>query len=87
MYKDEHAKCKRCGAPIIFIRSRRRGKYIPCNPGVMLYNDCEYYPEKRKDKIVTEDGETIRVQIVDDIDRCSGIGYICHFDTCTQMVR
>ena len=55
-------KCKKCGAPIIFIESAKstpqNKKWIPCDEGLIPYrqgNSPDY-----EDRIVTDRGEVIQ---------------------------
>ena len=51
------AKCKKCGAPIVFIKTPK-GKWMPCDEGLIEYKagDASDY----EDYVVNDNGEVIR---------------------------
>ena len=69
--------CRGCGQEIKFIRSKT-GKYIPCDVRPRPF----IRQERGMDSIVTDDGEVIRGQFIEDRAKADGIGYITHFATC-----
>ena len=73
------AKCKGCGAAIIWVKLKS-GKSIPCNPKPVFIED-----NKSGDKIiVTTDGRVSngRLEIVTSQNQFLTRGYISHFATC-----
>lgn len=73
------AKCKGCGAEIIWIKTPA-GKSMPCNAEPMTY----WENPGAAGKIVTPNGEVIRCEFTGDPDKATGIGYIPHWYTCPQ---
>lgn len=73
------AKCKGCGASIVFIRSVG-DKMIPCNPEQVRY----WEKPKARGKIVTPNGEVISCVFEGDPQKATGMGYIPHFATCPK---
>lgn len=67
-------KCRSCGAPIIFIASKK-GHRIPCDAQPVKFRCFLGGP----DKIVTMNGEVITGKISEDGDET---GYVSHFATC-----
>ena len=68
------AKCKGCGAPIIWI-----GK-MPCDPKQVVY----WQRPRAKGKIVTPNGEVISCEFTGEQNAATGIGYIPHWATCPE---
>ncbi len=68
--------CKSCGAPIIWIQSRK-GKWIPCDEGLKEYK----VDSSGKDYIVTQRGEIVRCTF-DFEGTADGMGRIAHWATC-----
>ena len=52
------ARCKKCGAPIIFIQSAKSKRWIPCNEGLIEYKQGE--APDYEDYVVNDRGEVIR---------------------------
>lgn len=73
------AKCKSCGADIIWIKTVT-GKSMPCNAEAVI---CWKKP-KGKATVITPNGETYRADLEGDLDKATGIGYIPHWATCPQ---
>lgn len=71
------AKCKGCGAEIIFIRTAG-GKSMPCEPAQLPY----WARNGAKDKIVTPNGEVISCDYAGEIGKETGLGYLPHWATC-----
>lgn len=71
------AKCKGCGAEIIWIMSPS-GKVIPCDPIPVPY----WQQTKAKGKIVTRNGEVISCYLYGDPETVTGEGYVPHWATC-----
>lgn len=69
------AKCKSCGAEIIWIKTAG-GKKIPCDA-----EEVTYWAGKGA-KIVTPNGEVINASLTGPTQKALGIGYISHFATC-----
>ena len=72
------AKCRGCGAPILFI-TMKSGKVIPCNPSPVFIED-----KGAKDVIITTDGRVSngRQEYVKSDNTQLDKGYISHFATC-----
>ena len=71
------AKCKGCGAPIIWI-----GK-MPCDPEQVIY----WQKAGAKGRIVTPNGEVINCEFSGRQNDATGIGYIPHWATCPDASR
>ena len=71
------AKCRGCGADIIFIKTLG-GKSIPCDPEQILY----WEKPKAKGKVVTPNGMVISCEFDGDTQKATGVGYIAHWSTC-----
>ena len=71
------AKCKGCGAEIIWIGTPG-GKSIPCNPEEVTY----WEKPKAKGKVVTPNGEVLSCEFTGDPNKATGLGYISHWSTC-----
>jgi len=73
------ARCKACGAPIVWIKMVR-GKSMPCDANHV------YYIENRgaKDKIVTPNGLVLSCELTSTPDKATGVGYVPHWSTCPQ---
>ena len=74
------AKCKACGAEIIF-KKTRFGKSMPVDEKPVAYYKGD------KDKIVTEDVEVILCNLDGNSDEFLGFGYVPHFATCPAAER
>lgn len=68
------AKCKGCGAEIIWI-----GK-MPCDPERVTY----WAKPKAPGKVVTPNGEVISCVFEGDLQQATGVGYVSHWATCPQ---
>lgn len=66
------AKCKGCGASIIWI-----GK-MPCDPKQVVY----WEKAKAKGKVVTPNGEVLSREFEGDLNKATGIGYKPHWASC-----
>lgn len=71
------AKCKSCGADIIWIKTAA-GKSIPCDSDARTY----WKNPHGSDVIVTPNGEVYKADLTGDLAQATGIGYISHFATC-----
>ncbi len=71
------AKCKGCGAEIIWIGTLG-GKAIPCDPERVVY----WQKAKAKGKVVTPNGEVLSCEFSGEMDKATGIGYVSHWSTC-----
>jgi hypothetical protein len=76
------AKCKGCGAEIIFIKTPG-GKSMPCDAQEVIY----WANRAAKGKVVTPNGEVISCDFEGDIDKATGMGYIPHWVTCPAAAR
>ena len=72
------ANCKKCGAPIVFIKTPK-GKWMPCNEGMVEYlaGDAPEFD----DYVVNQDGELIHCTF-DFQCRPTGCARIPHWATC-----
>lgn len=70
------AKCKSCGADIIWIKMQS-GKSMPCDPYKRTI-----IKGKGKEVIVTNNGEIIHGSFADFEHGANAVGYISHFSTC-----
>ena len=73
------AKCKGCGAHIIFIGTPE-GSSIPCDPEPVLY----WSRPRAKDRIVTPNGLVQSCDLEGDPKLATGIGYTPHWATCPK---
>lgn len=76
-YGSTEAKCRSCGARIIFIKTKK-GHMMPCNPTVTRYAKTE----GGKEKVVLDNGEVVSCTTNISADEAEGVGYISHFATC-----
>lgn len=76
------AKCKSCGAEIIWIKMRS-GKSAPCNPEPIHYRKFVHNIENML-VLVTPEGDVIPGEACEDSDL---FGYISHFATCPNANR
>lgn len=73
------AKCKKCGASIVFVRSAKSGKWIPLDEGLTEYRAGE--AEDYEDTVVNDKGEVIRCTF-DFQGTPDGLARIPHWATC-----
>lgn len=52
------AKCKKCGADIVFVKSAKSGKWLPCDPPLIEYR--EGHTDNYDEKFVTQDGRVVQ---------------------------
>jgi len=71
------AKCRSCGAEILWIRTTA-GKQMPCNPIGVKY----WAQPKAKGKVITPNGEVISCVFEGEEKNATGIGYAPHWSTC-----
>lgn len=76
------AKCKGCGAEIIWIKTGG-GKKMPCDPDPVMY----WGRKNAKGKVVTPNGEVRSCLFEGDPNTATGIGYVSHFSTCPQVAK
>ena len=76
-------KCKKCGAPILFIRSakstKEQVKWIPCDEGLVEYRKGDTHDFE--DWVVNDKGEMIRCTF-DFQGKPDGLARIPHWATC-----
>lgn len=72
------SKCKACGAEIIWIRSSKSGKMIPCDPVPVPFK----LKIGRGEPFVLPDGDVICGERTETQEEAWGSGYISHFATC-----
>ena len=76
------ARCKECGAEIIFIPTKA-GKSMPCDAPQVMYRGVK----GGKERVVTSDGAVLACEIVEDAARAHGVGHIPHWATCSGVGR
>lgn len=74
------AKCKACGAEIIWIKTAR-GKAMPIDE-----KPIPYY-KGNNDRIITPDRKIVRCDLDGKTEDFIGFGYISHFATCPAAER
>ena len=72
------AKCKSCGADIVWIETAN-GKAMPCDAEPVKY----IRRENGKEKVVTPGGTVVSCVFEDDANKATGLGYKPHWSTCT----
>ena len=75
--------CKRCGAPIVWIRTTE-DKWMPCDEGLVEYHVGE--TPDFEDRVVTDDGRVLRCTF-DFQCRPDGLARIPHWATCPYADR
>ena len=73
------ANCKKCGAPIVFVRSAKSGKWLPLDEGLVEYRAGN--AEDYEDLVVNDKGEVIRCTF-DFQGEPDGLARIPHWATC-----
>ena len=73
------AKCKGCGASIVFVRTPG-GKSMPCDSPMVPY----IARSGAKGKIVTPDGKVVSAEVTNDLGSSTGIGYVPHWANCPK---
>lgn len=76
------ARCKSCGAEIIWIETPG-GKKMPCDPEQVVYK----MRKGARAKIVTQNGEVHSADLGVELGQGDGIGYISHWSTCPFAER
>jgi len=76
------AKCKACGAPIVWIEMES-GKKMPCDAEQVVY----WQDKQGEATIITPNGETIRATLIPQATDPTGIGYIPHWATCPHATH
>ena len=71
------AKCRYCGAEIVFVRTER-GKSMPCDPVIRSYREEPRGPVK----ILTAEGRVVSARLPGPDEAAHGVGHIPHFATC-----
>lgn len=71
------AKCKSCGAPIIWV-GMQSGKSMPCDAQQVVY----WQSKTGESTIITPNGETIKATIEAQRTPATGVGFIPHWATC-----
>lgn len=72
------SKCRSCGAEIKFIQTTA-GKWMPCDPDAIHFNDCD-----EPETLIMEDGETYCVNPEHRYVQDDAYGYRSHFSSCPQ---
>ena len=75
------AKCRGCGAEIIWIKTDN-GKSMPCDPEQVTY----WAGKGLSQKIVTPNGEVLSCKLNGYPQSATGIGYIPHWATCPKAL-
>lgn len=73
------SRCKECNRAIAYIRTSK-GLMMPCEPIPRWYKK----DPSGKDRILTPDGELVRVRVVSSTIGADGYGYLPHFANCTH---
>ena len=73
------AKCKGCGAPIVFIGTPE-GRSIPCDAEQVLY----WARPRATGKVVTPNGIVVSCDLQGDPKLATGIGYKPHWASCPK---
>ena len=68
-------QCRACNAEILFIKTPK-GKFIPCNPGLVDYANA-----KPGALLCSKDGDVVKV---DASKHQNKTGYVSHFATCPK---
>jgi len=71
------AKCKACGAEIIWIKTQS-GKNMPCDKKPVMY----WKKQGTKGKVVTKNGEVVTCEFEGNPSESTRIGYMPHWSTC-----
>lgn len=71
------AICKKCGARIIWIQSKK-GRWIPADEGLIPFRE----DPAGKDMLVTDSGDVIKCSINPEQGTETGMGRIAHWRTC-----
>ena len=71
------AKCRSCGAEIVWIQMRS-GASMPCDPALVPF----WAKLKGKGKIVTQDGDLVSCEFEGPMDDMTNVGRIPHWATC-----
>ena len=76
------AKCKGCGAEIVFVRTEN-GKMMPCNPRLVPY----WERQGAKGKILNDQGRVVSCDFHGEREKLMGFGHMPHFSTCAAAKR
>ena len=71
------AKCRSCGAEIVWMQMRS-GASMPCDPALVPF----WAKLKGKGKIVTQDGDLVSCEFEGPMDDMTNVGRIPHWATC-----
>ena len=71
------AECKSCKAPIVFIKSAKNKKWLPCDEGLVEYKA----DENGEDYVVNQNGEMIKCTFEFQC-KPDGLARIPHWATC-----
>ena len=74
------AKCKRCGAEIIWIWTVA-GHSMPCDPEQVTY----WEKTMAKGRVVTPNGMIFSCEYSGDPNKAAGVGYVSHWSTCPKV--
>ena len=76
------AKCKSCGAPIVWVKTRNR-KDMPCDPSLVPF----WAKFRAKGKIVSLDGDLVSCEFEGPPEEMTGVGRIPHWATCPNAAQ
>lgn len=71
------ARCKSCGAQIVWIKMQS-GKTMPADPERVVY----WAKPGAAGRVITPNGEVVSCEFDGDLNSATGVGYISHFSTC-----
>ena len=71
------ARCRSCGAEIVFQRTRA-GKSMPCDPRLVPF----WADIRAKEKVITEDGDVVSCRLEGEPEEMTNVGRIPHWATC-----
>lgn len=77
------SRCRSCGAEIIWIRSSKTGKMIPCDPEPIPFK----LEIARGERFVLADGDVCCGYRTDKPEEAQRTGYISHFATCPNAAE
>ena len=76
------ATCKGCGARLIWVRSKAKDKWIPCDEVLKAYKQDDF----GKEVVITPDGDYIRCSFEFE-GLPTGMAYVPHWATCPEAER
>lgn len=70
-------RCRECGEEIMFIPTPK-GKYMPCDPGIIPY----WQDPNGNETIINGEGIVVRCVLSGDPEKITDTGHIPHWATC-----